>query len=330
MLALSRVARRGEKRLHGNSPATRGKTVKRYLLVTLCLGIALVLWSQREGVPRPEIPANHGQSEAAPSTTQPAGFTAAAGKPAKRQAKGAKSEAPQIEISPAALQLGQATQALNLSYGVLAKFTAADVDYLNQCYRARTNPLDRMELTRVLAAIGNEETVQLFIHCLNEEQAGKVFKEQEAGIEQDPEFALWSTVTALGVLASKSDMAFEFLKRSVRPEYWNTAINWQSHRGDRSAGLMTDWAIQAVGNTGRREAREILTELLRNPPTPWPPSAPEARRRTFRSAIISAAFRLDYIEQYGQEVAKAGKGPDPRYAYPIWEKSEKGKVWLQK
>lgn len=234
-------------------------------------------------------------------------------------------------ISASAMLLGQATQSLDLSYEVFSKFTPGDVDYLNHCYRSRTNLLDRRELTRVLGVVGNEETVRLFVRCLLNEQAGKSFKEEDTQIGRDPEVVLWTTVTSLGVLASRHDSAFEFLKRAIRPEYWSAAINWQSQFGDSNVGLMTDWAIQALGNTGRAEAREILAGLLRNPPTPWPPAGQNKRQRTFEGAIISAAYMLDRIEEVGGMANfNAGHGPPLMVGFQQWSASEKGKLWLQK
>jgi hypothetical protein len=233
-------------------------------------------------------------------------------------------------LSADALRLGQATQEVDLTYEVAAKFTAQDLAYLNECYRTRTNLVDRAELTRVLGMIGNEETVQLFIKCLTEEQAGKRFMEQAEDPNREPELVLWTTLTSLGLLASSHDSAFAFLKGTVRPEYWNATINWQSHHGHRSVGLMTNWAIQAIANSGRPEAREVLAELVQNSPTPWPPGFPKNHQRTFDGAIISAAYMLDRIEMVGgMDNFKAGHGPPMMTGFSEWRSSEKAKPWLQ-
>ncbi len=232
-------------------------------------------------------------------------------------------------ISATALLLGQATQSLDLSYEVFSKFTPSEVDYLNQCYRSRTNLLDRKDLTRVLCVIGNEETVQLFIRCLLDEQAGKVFREEDSELGRDPEVVLWSTITSLGVLASRHDSAFNFLKGAIRPEYWSAAINWQSQYGDDNVGLVTNWSIQALGNTGRAEARDILSGLLKNPPTPWPPGMPKQKQRTFEGAIFTAAYLLDLIDEVGMDNLRADHAPPLMVGFQQWSASEKGKKWLQ-
>lgn len=301
---------------------------KRLAWIVVCLVALIAFWVSFR--PEPPHPDMGGLPKAVSNSNST--VSAAAGWPrATKIRQSASSRAGSTnEISEQALLLGQSTQAVGITYETFSKFTSRDVDYLNRCYRDRTNLLDRLELTRVLGVVGNEETVKIFIRCLMEEQAGKVLTDHDVDINLDPEFVLWATLTSLGVLASQFNSAFAYLKQGVRPEYWHTAINWQSYRGPSSPGLMANWAIQALGNTGRAEAREILLELFRNPPTPWPPGAPKSMQRTFEGAITSAAFRLDYIEQYGAEVAKSGKGPDPRFVYPVWEKSEKGKIWLQK
>lgn len=300
---------------------------KRLAWVVVCLVALVAFWGTFR--PEPVLPDKGGIPKAAVNSNS--AVSAAAGRPRATKIRQSVSTRAGFtnKISGQALLLGQATQAVGITYETFSKFTPQDVDYLNKCYRDRTNLLDRLELTRVLGVMGNEETVRLFIRCVLEEQNGKIFTEQDAQVGRNQELVLWSTVTSLGMLASRSDTAFDFLKRTIRPEYWSAAINWQSHYGDDSVGLMTNWAIQALGNTGRQEARLILTELLRNQPTPWPPGLPRNRQRTFEGAIISAAYMLDRIDELGMENFKAGKGLPGMVGFKEWRASEKAKPWLQ-
>lgn len=296
-------------------------------MVVLFVSVGSFLWSQREAAR--ESSANVSQTHAPVasggrlnSANQPA-----AGGIGRRQLKAPPDSAAQVAISPLALQLGQATQMLNLSYESLAKLTPQDVDYLNQCYQSRTNLPDRAELTNVLGKIGNEQTVALFIHCLTEEHAGRVFNEMDHPFGQGPEMVLFNTAAALGVLSSRFDSAFEFLKQGVRPEFWESTIRWQSEKGPRTAGMMTAFTIDCLGSSGRDEVRVILADLLVHPPSQWPPGDP--RGRTFGGAIISGAFWLDYVQEHGVETYKAGHGPEIQSAYQRWRASERAKPWSQ-
>lgn len=123
------------------------------------------------------------------------------------------------------------------------------MNYLNECYRSRTNLVDRAELTTVLGKIGNEQTVAHFIHCLTAEQAGKVFNEKDHPFGHDPESVLFNPTAALGVLASRYDSAFEFLKQGVRPEFWDATIQWKSEKGPRTVGMMTSDTIEVLGSS---------------------------------------------------------------------------------
>lgn len=302
-------------------------TVERRLILILFVILATLLWVHHSDKAASDVSRRNNLSVPTKETHRPKTGNKTAARKSQRHSTTVITELVKSGITQEAFKLGQATQSVSISYEVFSKFTPDDVNYLNECYRSRTNISDRATLTTVLGKIGNEQTVSLFIHCLTAESAGKIFNKDDYLFGEDPETVLFNTTAALGVLSSRFDSAFQFLMRGVHPEFWDSNIQWRSEKGRDTVGMMTAITIDGLGSSGRDEARAILNELVKNPPTRWPPENP--RGRTFTGSIISGAFRLDFVQEHGIEAYRAGLCPSFLESYQQWKASEKAKPWLQ-
>lgn len=100
-----------------------------------------------------------------------------------------------------------------------------------------------------------------------EPRAGQVLRElltrdyDGRELSQAEEQALLDAVRVLGFVADQDRESHVFLAERVDPATWSKTKRWRSPRGDAVIDLLTGFAIQAMGTSGREEAGPRLAEL---------------------------------------------------------------------
>ena len=113
---------------------------------------------------------------------------------------------------------------------------------------------DKTALTWALAFVGDPDAVVKLMGFLT----NKVGK---AALSQADEDLRIATVEALGLLATRYEAPFLFLKKGADPEYWKDRNFWISPRGSEGARLLALASVRALGLSGRPEARLELLSL---------------------------------------------------------------------
>lgn len=198
----------------------------------------------------------------------------------------------------------------------IGTLTAQEEAQLLTTYRNSTNLFGRFGIAHALACGGGDESFKMFKYTLEEEFRGKPLSSEDEGI-------VLLTARLLGLLAPRSDTAWEYLKAGCFPQYWATIQKWKGTRLDTDSYL-ADYCIQGVGSVGTAEARTFL-EQLKNRLT-------RDEARDVYGAVLSAAGQLDIAEEQGRvkfldEIFM--REPQEYDFYTKWKMSEKAKPWLE-
>jgi hypothetical protein len=156
---------------------------------------------------------------------------------------------------------------------------------------------NRTALVWALAAVGSNATAKAFIHTLREEFTGKTLVADEGGSHANEEAVMETIVTALGFVASRSDLANDFLHNAIQPEFWQGVATWHSSTGQEIYGLLTSSAVQALGLDERGDISELLQQFRNNPPTDN--TVPPHLRRSFAGDVVQAAYYMERRSQIG-------------------------------
>ncbi len=195
---------------------------------------------------------------------------------------------------------------------LLVKVSAADREPLLQRYAETRDLVKQRPLTWALGYVGDERAVEALKETLSRDRAKK-----EVSLEE--EAALLETVLALGFLASHNDDAYRFVRQGVDLDRWQGLRTWASPRRDFSSNMLVYYSLQAIGISGRPEAREELLKLKERPP---------GYLYDFGSSIAQAAFHLDVIDEHGMDYFRAHYfTPGDRSLYKTWA-SGRGREWV--
>jgi hypothetical protein len=197
-----------------------------------------------------------------------------------------------------------------------------DRDVLLKLYRNARRPAATERLAGVLAVIGNEQVAAVFCEALTNRYAGKRLRDLDAGV-------LFSLPEKLGVLARKSDVAFEFLKQGVERSFWERYSLWRARTVPDTwrMGLLRGSCIRGLGLSGRPAVTELLDQLHERST-----NSDFDRGDKVGRAFSGAAFHYDMI-------LVKGEGWQVRFALRqigdmeritnrrAWRESERGKKW---
>jgi hypothetical protein len=170
---------------------------------------------------------------------------------------------------------------------------------LLEAYRNTRKLNERSALVWVLAKVGGNETAKAFIFTLTEEFKGAKLVGDEGGSLGSEEAVMQTIAGCLGLLATRSDVAWDYLKGATEPTFWQRIVGWNSSTGREIIGLMTASAIQSVGMANRDGVREILQKLKER--TPSDIAGPRFARRVFDGDIVQAAFYADLRQEKGDD-----------------------------
>jgi len=132
---------------------------------------------------------------------------------------------------------------------------ASDKELLFNYYRATTNLAEKCSLNWTLGLIQDEATVKLFMGTLTNDYRGKVLPDRE-------ETFLLSTLEVLGLLAARSDSAYEFLKRATEPQFWKP-IGLSRESGSLD-DVLASKSFAALGLSGRADAAGVFEQARLN------------------------------------------------------------------
>ena len=218
----------------------------------------------------------------------------------------------------------------NPSRELLVRLTEQDRDVLMEWYK-HTKQLDRrFAVTIALGYVGNEETVALFKHTLLEEYRGRRLSNKHLEPHGFTEVEVfYQTVIGLGMLAQKSDSAFEFLKQALAKEFWMTHTTWIPTARADAQGILSASTIQAIGLSGRPEVRELLLRLS-GADLDYPSEFDGVRSiRDCSGSVCTAAFYDYVLRTRGLEALRLSFGDEriDEY-YKEWAVSDDGKQWV--
>jgi hypothetical protein len=139
-----------------------------------------------------------------------------------------------------------------------------------------------------------------------------------------------SMMEAVGVMAQTNELAFGFLKKAIRPDWWRKERKWRVTEDDPAAiPTVVSQAIWALGLTGRREADEMVLELRRDERKYIFPEDPK-RFTSFRTDIYIAKRYLEVSKRIGLQAFREGLfGPEFTRLSLAWRLSPEGLEWWE-
>jgi len=206
--------------------------------------------------------------------------------------------------------------------------TEQDKELLVKLYRQTTNVLDRLAITWALAYVGDEEVVELFKESLLHQFAGRKLT---VGFpdKTDEENVLFDTVRALGLLATKYDSAYSFLKQGTDPWFWKANVAWSSNRGRDTVGILTGESIAAMGLSDKPETVNVINGL-KSMDLINRTGADDRKARNFAGAVVQAAFYYDVIQRHGMDCFRKNfVGEERGRLWEEWKSSDTGKQWQE-
>ena len=177
------------------------------------------------------------------------------------------------------------------------KFNSDDEAQLLEAYRRTSKLTERSGLVWVLAHVGSEETAKAFIFTLTQEFKGAKLVADEGGTRGSEAGVMQTIVDCMGLLATRSDTAWEYVKQGTEPSYWQQSVSWTSSTGGEIYGLLAASAIQSVGMANRPDVRQTIDNLKARPPLDV--GVPVSMRRVFDGDVMQAAFYADLREEKG-------------------------------
>jgi len=85
------------------------------------------------------------------------------------------------------------------------------------------------------------------------------YEQQE--LEITDETVLHDTLQAMGFASTRDKRAYDFLLRGTDPSFWRSKRTWKSTRGAHATHMLVAYSIQAIGLSGRPEAKDDVRDF---------------------------------------------------------------------
>lgn len=164
-------------------------------------------------------------------------------------------------------------------------------------------------INNMTRAVDNN-AVQCLIYILTNGPPGHLLDGSQAVIITD-------ILLKLGSIASSNDLAFTFLKESIRESYWKTNRMWRwSDIDDTYVNHIVGIAIIGIAVSLRPEAVEMLENLV---------ESEDLKYKVYHSgAIIDAFYNIDVIRRLGREKFLALDLDERMAEFQRWLKTAEG------
>lgn len=198
----------------------------------------------------------------------------------------------------------------------LTPVDAAGEEFLIQKYREIDAITNKAGLIRLMAYTGGDKVFEAFAHTLTNELAGCALTRDEAGI-------VGYMPQLMGILARRSDLAFEFLKTGMEPDFWRQNISWKTQIEEEQPRVLCGSCLKGLALSGRPGVNEIITSLRSQTESPYV--------RTISGSIVTSVFIIDLTEKFGIESFMDGVYTADinvmMKAFGEWTKTPNGSAW---
>lgn len=205
---------------------------------------------------------------------------------------------------------------------------------LLQAYQLKTNLYDRIAITWALGFVGGDATVPVFKRALTDEFSRRRLDPGIPGRITREVLVLRQTVSALGLIAERSNAAFDFLKQGADPAFWKREAHWQLDvSSEDEYRILAGKCIAAIGMSGRKEAPEFFESLARTMKPPvmmrWP------YERTLNDDVVNGAYYYATVRDEGRQVLISRLLGDETDVFEAlkpqvnWAATPEGKKWAE-
>jgi hypothetical protein len=193
---------------------------------------------------------------------------------------------------------------------------------LIQKYREISGLTNKSGLINLMAYTGGDKVFELFANTLTNALAGRTLtRADEAIVGYMPQL--------IGILARKSDPAFEFLKAGLQPAFWQKNATWKTQTGSDQPRILIGACINGLALSGRKEGKEIVYGFRTLGANPY--------LRAIDGSVVDSVFMLDSIDQNGLEAyldsRTVGDLETVMQPFETWLKTTNGmawRAWMQK
>jgi len=204
-----------------------------------------------------------------------------------------------------------------VSYAEETPLNRKDIDALIERYRRTPSASAKAGIAKALAHQGDDRVVALFWNTLTKEFAGRRFQESKQDTYE------WSNVAHLvslhGLLARRSEKAYDVLENGVQPSFWQTNVTWSIHNGQSPTHYLVGESINGLATCARDDAWQVILNLKTK--------SDSAYLKAYSSAIVDAAYLHYSLTNHG---IVADTGDDILTAFIAWENdTPDGQAWHQ-
>jgi hypothetical protein len=177
---------------------------------------------------------------------------------------------------------------------------------------------NKLALTIALAWIGDENVVSAFKKTLLERKPDRPLSLEERNV-------MLFTIEGMGLLARRSDSAWEFLNQAIDPRFWKSNASFDLGGGSDQYRWLAVRAISSLGYSGRPEVEVLFQRLKENPFI----SDGQGGGWLLDSALIDGIFFNELIQNRGIDYLKRIYGTEESVReFQAWKESETGKNWI--
>ncbi len=200
---------------------------------------------------------------------------------------------------------------------------AEDKGWLMREYRFQNTPRRRHASGWLLAYIGDDDVFRLFSDALRLGPGSRTPDASEYGMFNQ-------LLCGMGVMAQTNDLAFQFLKDAINPDWWRKERKWTSMwKYPRKEISLASSAVHALGLSGRAEAGDILDRMRQEGFNYLSPR--DAREgHGLNWAAYKAKQYLEASQKMGRQASRDGLfGQEFMRHMREWRRSEEGLDWLE-